>query len=180
MTECHCLPPVGAINPRLLILGTMPGPVSLRKQEYYGHPQNAFWRIMGDLFGTDPALPYKTRIGILASYDIALFDTLQSCVRSGSADGDMRQQVPNDFSQFFERRMRVAHIFFDGAVAFATFRKVILPTLKCVPFQMTGLPSTSPRYASMTYLQKLIAWRAVQDVALQPAKAGYRQVGANS
>ena len=69
---------------------------------------------MGDLFGADPALPYKKRIDILASYEIALFDTLQSCVRSGSADGDMRQQVSNDFSQFFERRMRVAHIFLMG------------------------------------------------------------------
>jgi len=33
-----------------LILGTLPGDRSLLVQQYYGHPQNRFWKILSTLF----------------------------------------------------------------------------------------------------------------------------------
>jgi TDG/mug DNA glycosylase family protein len=143
----------------------MPGVVSLQKKEYYGHPQNSFWRIMGDLFGASPSLPYRHRIDILSDRRISLFDTLKSCIRPGSADGDIREKVPHDFKRFFSRHRSVAHIFFDGGMAFDTFRRMILPTLEKDNFVMTPLPSTSARNARITYQQKLKAWSVVRYAA---------------
>ena len=45
----------------MLILGSMPGAMSLRLQQYYGHPQNAFWRIVGEILGFDATLGYALR-----------------------------------------------------------------------------------------------------------------------
>jgi TDG/mug DNA glycosylase family protein len=143
----------------------MPGVVSLQKKQYYGHPQNSFWRIMGDLFGAFPTLPYEVRLNILSDCRITLFDTIKSCVRPGSADTDIRDKVPHDFKKFFKKHRSVDHIFFDGGMAFDTFGRLILPTLKQVDFVLTPLPSTSARNARMTYKQKLSAWSIVKEVA---------------
>jgi len=32
-------------NTEILILGSLPGDVSIRKHQYYGHPGNDFWRL---------------------------------------------------------------------------------------------------------------------------------------
>jgi hypothetical protein len=42
--------------------------------QYYAHPQNLFWRIMGEPLGTDPASPYEQRTQTLKSAVIALWD----------------------------------------------------------------------------------------------------------
>jgi len=49
----------------------------------YAHPRNAFWRIMGQLFGAGPSLPYEERTACLPPAGVALWDVLQTCVRPG-------------------------------------------------------------------------------------------------
>jgi len=63
--ESRGFPPVATRDARVLILGTLPGPESLRQQQYYALPRNAFWRIMGDLFGAGPGESYPRRLKIL-------------------------------------------------------------------------------------------------------------------
>ena len=79
----------------------MPGVASLEKHQYYGHPRNAFWPIMGELFGAYPAIDYPLRLQRLLDRHVALWDVLMSCHRPGSLDADIRsgtEQV-NDFSE---------------------------------------------------------------------------------
>ena len=79
-------PPITSSTARVLILGTMPGRVSLRERQYYAHPQNAFWRIIGAILGFDPALPYRERVASVQLAGIAIWDVLKACARAGSLD----------------------------------------------------------------------------------------------
>ena len=88
---------------RVLVLGSMPSVASLAKQEYYGHPRNAFWPIMGRLFGAGPELPYDQRKAVLCERGVAVWDVLKTCRRAGSLDTSIRvdSETPNDFVTFF-------------------------------------------------------------------------------
>jgi hypoxanthine-DNA glycosylase len=53
------LDPIASPDAKVLILGSLPSQLSLQKQEYYGNPQNAFWRVMGELFDAGPDISYS-------------------------------------------------------------------------------------------------------------------------
>ena len=61
--KAFSFPPNAAKNAEFLVLGSMPGAESLRRQQYYAHPQNQFWRIVGEIFGFSPELTYQEQIG---------------------------------------------------------------------------------------------------------------------
>jgi len=154
-------PPVGAINGHTLILGSMPGEASLRAGEYYAHPQNCFWLIMGELFGADRNLAYEKRLLILAHHGITLWESLQSCTRRGSLDSAIQSEVPNDFRKYFHAHPDYKRVFFNGAKAEQIFKRYVLPTLGNHDLFLQKLPSTSPAHARMRFQEKLIAWRMV-------------------
>lgn len=163
MTRIRSFPPIADEHARILILGSMPGKESLRTGQYYAHPRNAFWPILGELTGASPALPYETRARILKSAGIALWDVLASCMRPGSLDADIDPDSihPNDFAAFFETHPHITRVYFNGAAAEQYFRKHALPQLAQLPLQLQRLPSTSPANASLRYEQKLQAWQAI-------------------
>jgi hypoxanthine-DNA glycosylase len=150
---------------RVLVLGSMPGAASLLAEQYYAHRHNAFWPVMGELFGAGPALSYEKRILILRRAGLALWDVLASCVREGSLDSDIDEAsiVPNDFRAFFDAHPHVKHVFFNGAKAEICFHRYVRPNLSDGGLHFTRLPSTSPAHASLSLPQKLKAWRAVTD-----------------
>lgn len=165
MTTICSFPPVEGKNPRLLILGTMPGKKSLETQQYYAHPRNAFWPIIGELFGIDPQTPYPERLEQLANCGVVLWDVLESCVRPGSLDADIEIEtiVPNDIPALLKRYSTIRRICFNGATAAKLFRKYIAPELSItnVTIDYVQLPSTSPAYAGMNFAAKLDAWRQI-------------------
>lgn len=154
--------PVANSDARVLVLGTLPGQVSLQKQEYYAQPRNAFWRIMGDLFGLDPHAAYEERKARLVAAGIALWDVCHSAHRPGSLDTSIREDVPNDLAAFLGSHGRIRLIGFNGAKAADLFRrKVKLPgPLAAIPVVL--LPSTSPAHAAMPYEEKLKRWTVVR------------------
>jgi double-stranded uracil-DNA glycosylase len=163
-------PPIENQGAGILILGSMPGKESLRAGQYYAHPRNAFWPIMGELIGAAPALPYEARTIILKSAGIALWDVLASCTRHSSMDADIEVDsiFTNDFASFFLKHPNITQIFFNGAMAEQCFRKHVQPLHGFMsmdrPMQYQRLPSTSPAYASMRYEHKLSAWTVVKPV----------------
>lgn len=158
-------PPVAEPTATALILGSMPGNASLNANEYYAHPRNLFWRILGELIGAGPDLPYPARLQKLTDAGIALWDVLQSCEREGSLDGDIAPTsiTPNDFATFFAGHPRIDRVFFNGAMAEKSFRRHVQRQLPpgTYPLRLIRLPSTSPANASFSYARRLADWRQI-------------------
>lgn len=164
MSAVRSFAPVAARDARVLILGSMPGVASLTAQQYYAHPRNAFWPIMGALLGFAPAAPYEVRLRALTQAGIALWDVLDACVRPGSLDSAILDAsiVPNDFTGFLARHRGITHVFFNGSKAADSFRRHVIPTLPSASqLTLTPLPSTSPANASTRFEHKLERWRVV-------------------
>lgn len=164
MTAIRGFPPVASSAVRVLILGSMPGAASLHAGQYYAHSRNAFWRIMGDLFGAGPSLPYAQRLARLEAAGVALWDVIADCERPGSLDADIvpASVRPNDFMAFFASHPDIRDIYFNGAAAEASFCRLVLPALPGVKdMRRTRLPSTSPAHAALTYADKLAAWSVI-------------------
>lgn len=161
----HSFEPISDTASRVLILGSMPGKVSLRATQYYAHPQNAFWKILGSLFDFEPDSPYESRIASLREHGIALWDVMQSCIRETSLDSDIEELsiVSNPFSGFLHDHPAIHTICFNGAKAAASWRKHVLPQLpQAGDIAYHRLPSTSPANASIRYDDKLEAWQIVR------------------
>lgn len=163
MRHVQSFAPIETADATILILGSMPGEASLRAGQYYAHPRNLFWRIMGELLDIDPFSPYGQRVQALKAARIALWDVLQSCRRKGSLDShiDNESLAPNDFAAFFSHHPAITHVFFNGAKAEACYRKHVLPTIGIKSIEYLRLPSTSPANASIRYERKLEAWRVI-------------------
>jgi double-stranded uracil-DNA glycosylase len=159
-------PPVAAPRARVLILGSMPGQASLAARQYYAHPRNAFWPVLGAILGFDPTLPYAERLDRLQAGGVALWDVLQSCERSGSLDAAIEptSQRPNDFAAWFAGQPELRAVCCNGATAHRLFVRAVLPTLPVAGSDRTALvvhrlPSTSPAHAGLAAADKLAAWR---------------------
>jgi double-stranded uracil-DNA glycosylase len=159
-------PPIAKETVMVLILGTMPGEESLRKNEYYANPRNSFWKIMGSLFGFDSLAPYEERQRILLENRIALWDVIKSCERKGSLDSSINNDtiVENDFAYFFTRYPDIRNVFFNGAKAENEYFKRVFPKLSETKFEIKydRLPSTSPAMAQLSFNAKMLEWSKVK------------------
>lgn len=164
MSAIQSFPPIISPDARILILGSIPGAASLAAKEYYAHPRNLFWRIIADLFNTGPLQDYPSKTQALLNAQIALWDVMKSCYRSGSLDAAIEKKsiVTNDFNALLKNHPDIQHVFFNGATAEQSFRRLVLPKLNHQPLNLQRLPSTSPAHAAMTYQQKLAHWRMIQ------------------
>lgn len=155
-------PPIADASATRLILGSMPGVASLSAGQYYAHPQNVFWRIMGALLGFARDAPYSERVAALQRAGIAVWDVLQFCERPGSLDSAIlrRSEVANDFLSFFREHRDVKHVFFNGSAAEACFRRHCAVMFGTGHLRFLRLPSTSPAHASLPFETKLALWRA--------------------
>lgn len=163
MKPLQGFPPVSGADAQLLILGSMPGAASLEAGQYYAFPRNAFWRIMGDLFGAGPRLDYPLRLQRLVASRVALWDVIARCHRPGSLDASISRDglVANDFRVFFADHPAIASVAFNGRTAADLYRKMVLPGLGR-DLEYLVLPSTSPAHAALGYARKLEAWSVLK------------------
>ncbi len=166
MTRVQSFEPIVGHQPRIIILGSMPGVASLEAVQYYAHPRNAFWPIMEALFGIDHGASYQVRVRELSRQPLILWDTLQACHRPGSLDSniDVNSVHANDFPGLLQRYPEIRAILFNGATSEKYFRKLVTPILpKPLVIELLRMPSTSPAHAGMSFKQKLKAWRRLLD-----------------
>ena len=154
------LPPLLDARTRLVVLGSFPGVASLRAQQYYGHPQNQFWRIMATLLSPEPdvvlAMPYVQRSQWLLSQGVGLWDVYAACEREGSLDSHIQNAQPNDLKILQMRCPQLAAIAHNGG---ESFKHAKLTQTLGIPVHR--LPSTSPAHATWSFSQKLEAWRKI-------------------
>lgn len=155
--------PVVGERPGVLILGSLPGEESLRRQQYYAHPRNAFWPIMGELFGFDPALAYPERLARLTAAGVALWDTIGAGRREGSLDGNIRDAEPNPVTVLLEEFPTIGLVCCNGGKSFEELKKSAPELFMRPALRIERLPSTSPAAAMYGYADKLAAWRTVAE-----------------
>jgi TDG/mug DNA glycosylase family protein len=156
----HCFPPVTRPDTRLLLLGSLPGAVSLARQRYYAHPQNQFWRLIGAVIERDlVALPYEARLEALLDAKIGLWDTVAAATREGSLDSDIRLHEASDLAALAATLPELKAIGFNGATSARIGRRQLAGVSGLA---LVDLPSSSPAYASLAFERKREAWLALR------------------
>ena len=154
----HEIAPVYDENSAVLVLGTMPSPLSRETGFYYGNPNNRFWRVLAEVFGEETPETVADKKALLLRNRVALWDVCASCEIEGAADASICEVIPNDVGGLIAK-LNIRRVFFNGAKAEELFGR-FAPPLAGVGF--TRLPSTSPANASWDLPRLVEAWRALR------------------
>jgi hypoxanthine-DNA glycosylase len=150
------LPPVARADATLFILGSLPGDASLAARQYYAHPTNQFWRLLGQAIGEPlQSLLYAERLCRLAERRIGLWDVIASASRSGSLDQAIRLAEHNQLDRLLGDFTALRAIAFNGSTAAAAGRKLIgdpPPGIVLVDLPSSSAANTTP------FADKLQAW----------------------
>jgi hypoxanthine-DNA glycosylase len=156
--------PIASNDTKILILGSIPGKISISDNEYYAHPRNLFWHMVDINLNISKDLPYQTRITELVKSKIALWDVFYSCNREGSLDSNIKDPKLNDLNSFLAQHRELKKICFNGKMAKASFdqflKKEAQPFVLNLKIKYLTLPSTSPANASISYQAKKEAWES--------------------
>ena len=150
------LPPIIGADARVLVLGSFPSAASLAAGQYYAHPRNQFWRLLGDVLGEGLAgASYQARLERVVAHRIALFDTIVGCARNGSLDAAIREPELARIDVVADRAPMLRLAAFNGAHAARA-----LPTWAARGYVTLLLPSSSAAH-TLAYGSKLARWRAL-------------------
>lgn len=154
--------PVLPEEPKVLILGSMPGVLSLEKQEYYGNPRNHFWDIFFTLFNQEKITDYVEKLAFVKKHHIALWDSIGACYREGSLDANIVAEEPNDIIGLLQDYPSIKLIACNGTKSYQIFLKNFSEK-SLGDVQVIKMPSTSPipgRYTK-TFEGKVEAWSQI-------------------
>jgi hypoxanthine-DNA glycosylase len=160
MTQKRCFPPVVDANTRVLVLGSLPGEVSLAQSQYYAHKQNRFWYLMGEVIGRDLAgIDYDARLQMLLLHRVGLWDVVAQAQRQGSLDSNIRNHASNDLIALVESLPQLVAIAFNGGTAARLGMRALQDAAG--QYQFISLPSSSAAHTK-PYAEKLHAWQALR------------------
>jgi hypoxanthine-DNA glycosylase len=155
----HSFGAVTDAKTRVLVLGSLPGAMSLARAQYYAHPQNHFWRLIGAVIERElMPLPYEKRLETLLDAGVGLWDTVGSATRRGSLDADIRLHKANDLAAHAAALPDLRAIGFNGAKSASIGRKQLRERAELT---LIDLPSSSPAY-TLAFESKLEAWMSLR------------------
>lgn len=148
-------PPVVAPGVRLLVLGSLPGEMSLAASRYYANPRNHFWLLIGGVIERDLVpLGYEERLAELLAAGVGLWDSVGTGRRRGSLDGNIRLEQANDLAALAAELPELRAIAFNGGKSASIGRRQLEPTPR---LELIDLPSSSPAY-TLPLDRKREAW----------------------
>jgi hypoxanthine-DNA glycosylase len=151
----YSFPPVVNANVRVLVLGSLPGDISLARAQYYAHPRNQFWRLIGGVIGADlSSFDYEARLETLLERHIGLWDVVASAAREGSLDGAIRDPVVNDLGAFIAGLPDLSVVAFNGGTSARIGQQQLGAEGR---FDRLLLPSSSPAH-TIAFNRKQQAW----------------------
>ena len=159
---CDSFPSIVKADARVLILGSMPGIISLQKQQYYGHPRNHFWPIIFSVIKQPLPLSYEQRVQGLMDNRIALWDVLARCNREGSLDSFIKNETANNFTELLIKLPQLKLICFNGSKASQMWKKHVNCASGGLSF--ITLPSASPMVGKNVKPldEKIEAWAVIR------------------
>jgi len=167
--KLHAFAPVIDERVEVVVLGSFPGAASLAAGQYYAHPRNAFWSIMGYVLAAPLLdLSYPQRLACLLDHRVGLWDAVARCERRGSLDVNIRRAEPADLSRLLAGAPRLRAVAFNGRMAGR-----VAPTIAARGYETAVLPSTSPTHAGLRVEYKRATWQN-WFAAVLPAVAGAR------
>ena len=156
----HPFGPLFCPDSRILILGSFPSVKSREQNFFYGHPQNRFWKVVAALFDKEPPQSIPEKKELILSHSLALWDSIASCIITGSSDASIRDVRANDLRIILDHAP-IERIYCNGKKSHEMYGKYILPVLGR---EAECLPSTSPANAQWS-LEKLIdAWSVIKQI----------------
>ena len=166
MNNCKSFKPSINGNSKVLILGSMPGIKSLKEQQYYAHPQNRFWKVMGAICNETKLhqFNYDLKLKTLLKNNIALWDTIKSCKREGSLDSDIQNEIPNNIRNLLKKYANIKTICLNGNKSYSAFKKYFPDLLE--KYTWHKMPSTSPANAKYNIENLYQEWSSAINMTL--------------
>ena len=122
------LDPIVFEDSRILIVGSMPSVMSLKKQMYYANKTNRFWKILEEIYQE------SDKMELLKVSHIALWDICHSCIRKTSADSEIKDIEPNDIPKLLNTYKNIEKVICNGRTSYNTMKKYFpdIETVYCL------------------------------------------------
>ena len=155
----HPFGPLFQENSRVLILGSFPSIRSREQQFFYGHPQNRFWKVLAALFDQEIPVTVPQKKALILDHGLALWDSIASCMITGSSDASIRDVRPNDLRLILDH-CAIGRIYCNGRKSHEMYMKYIQPD---IGREAVCLPSTSPANARWSLEMLTDAWAVLKE-----------------
>ena len=155
----HPFDPLVNGSSRILILGSFPSVKSREQNFFYGHPQNRFWKVIAALFNEKVPMTIPEKKELILGHGLALWDSIASCVITGSSDASIRDVRPNDLRIILDHSP-ITDIYCNGKKSYEMYNRYILPS---IGREAACLPSTSPANAQWSLEKLIAAWSIICD-----------------
>ena len=139
----------------------MPSKKSLELQQYYGHPQNAFWKILFKLFNDALSSNYDDKKSLATKHNIAIWDVCYTAIRKGSLDSAIKKESPNRINELITDNPSICTIAFNGQKAARLYDKYFYKLDNRI---YITLLSTSPANAKYSFEEKLKDWNQLKRI----------------